>query len=453
MTVRRGGATWSATGVRYRDLNGTLVIGADRKVAIDLQTASVDPRSRIGVSRTGSARITGDLDLTHLADPGFDLEMQAVRLLAARRRDADITASGDVTIKGQYTRPRISGALNIDGDTLYLDELYRQYLIVGLDDLFGAVDTSLVSVRQVLPPSQSPFLANLLVENTSVTVGPGSWLRGSDINVEVTGNLQVDFDRRAAEDLRISGALNVVRGTYRMNYPPFARIFDVRDGTVSFPGTPGFDPNMSINAVYRARTQDNLLEIIAQVTGTLQSPRVRLTSDAQPPISESDLASYLFFGAPTYAFNNIGSRTTTGSSNGSGDAVERLGSQLGTAIGVGYFATGLQTLAQNFGLVDYVGLTAAETAPGSGAGVGGLLAGTQIELGRYISPRLFVAYTQRLASPAANAGARLEWRLSPTFTAEFSIEDRFARAASLSLIQSGESRKVYSLFLFREWGY
>jgi autotransporter translocation and assembly factor TamB len=220
-------------------------------------------------------------------------------------------------------------------------------------------------------------------------------------------------------------------------------VFEVREGTINFAGTQGFDPTLQITAAYGARTGGEPLEIRANVTGSLQELRVNLASDADPPISESDLASYLFFGAPTYAFG-------IGSSGG----VESLGSGLFAATGLGYFASGLQTLAQNFGIVDYVGLTAAEAgAPGANTGLSGLFANTRIELGRYLSPRLFLAYTQRLASAGSGAGVRLEWRLNPTYTLELFAEDRFARSTVVGLSQALEARRIYGFFFFREWSY
>jgi autotransporter translocation and assembly factor TamB len=429
----------------------------DRTLALEVNARAADPGDPDG-ERLGAARMTGTLDLSTPANPGFDLDLQADRLLAARRRELDLTVSGEMSIAGRYRSPVVAGALRVDGGTLFLDEIYRRYLIVGLEDplLFEVVDTSLVSVRRVLPPTQNPFLRNLSVENATVSVGQGSWLRSREMNVEVTGDLAIDFNRQA-EDLRLTGALEVVRGTYRFDYPPFARIFEVREGVVEFPGTPGIDPNLDITAAYRARTQSEPLEILARLTGTLQAPRVRLSSDAEPPISESDLASYLFFGAPTYAFNvgAVGSASAPADEAGSGGFMGRPVLEAAfNAYGFGYFASGLQTIAQNFGLVDYVGLTAAEAAgPQYGSGLGGLLATTELELGRYLSPRTYVAYTAPLRSPSSSAGFRLEWRFHPTFTAELFAEDRFARTRFGLASSTEPRRKVYGFFLFREWGY
>ncbi len=448
LLVRRGAATWDVTGVRYVDVEGTLRTSGELVVALDLTARTVDLRGRTPAgTRGGGLRLTGQVDLESPGNPGLDLELTADRILAARRRDADVITSGAVTVTGQYRRPTIGGNLTIESGNLYLDEIYRQYLIVELEDplLFNLVDTTLVSVRRFLPPSQSPFVRNMRIDNVDVTVNAGSWMRSREMDVEVTGNLLVIFDRQQ-EDLRLSGTLNAIRGTYRLEYPPFARVFEVEEGTVEFPGTPGIDPLLNIVASHTARTRDEPLRIEAVLTGSLQLPRVRLRSDAEPPISESDLASYLFFGAPTWGI--------AAGSPGGGGAFGSLGRQALTATGLGYVASGLQTLAQSFGLVDYVGLTAAEAgAPGQQSGIENLLASTRIELGRYLSPRVYVAYTQRLGSPANDAGVRLEWRYHPTYTLELFAEDRFARAPSVTLSQAIAARKVYGFFIYREWSY
>ncbi|MGH7503768.1 MAG: translocation/assembly module TamB domain-containing protein [Longimicrobiales bacterium] len=445
LLLRRGAASVGASGVRYVDAEGTMRMNRELLVDIDLTASTAEPRG--DRERVGTARVTGSIDLSSLADPGLDLTIHAQQIMAARRRDVDADITGSATITGSYRAPLVSGDITIDRANLYLDEIYRQYLIVQLEDplLFNVIDTSLVSVRRILPESENPFVRNLRIENMTVAVSPGTWVRSREMDVEVSGNLNVTVNRQR-QDMVLSGTLDVIRGSYRLTYPgiPFARVFEVREGTINFAGTQGFNPNLQITAAYTAPARGGEpLEISAVVSGSLGDLRVSLQSDADPPISESDLASYLFFGAPTYAIG-------VGSSRG----VESLGSGLFAATGLGYFASGLQTLAQNFGIVDYVGVTAAEAGtPGSQTGLGGLFANTRIELGRYLSPRLFVAYTQRLASAGSGAGVRLEWRLTPTYTLELFAEDRFARSTIVGLSQALEARKIYGFFLYREWSY
>jgi hypothetical protein len=454
-TLRNAAADWDVSGVRYTDVDGTFRIEREGVLRVDVSARALDPRGRGGrafgaTGAGGSGTLTGTLDLSELADPRFDLRFVADRAYAARRRDVEASVTGEVRLRGRYRRPEVSGSLRVDQGVLDIDELYRQYLLVGLElddpSLLSLVDTSLVAVRPLLAASSNPFLRNLQVRNLQVAVASDAWLRSRDMDVEVRGNLNVTFDRRD-EDLRLIGSLNVERGTYTLYYPPLqSRRFQVRQGSIEFPGTPGIDPSLAITAAYRARASNEPLDILAAVSGTLQNPRVRLTSDAQPPYSESDLASYLFFGVPTW---EVG-----GSGLGSADVRAVAGLGLGTLRPsvLGYASSGLQTLVQSAGLLDYVGLTAAEVTPGTGRAT--LLSGTQLELGRYwLESRVFVGYSQRLDSPGHDPAIRIEWRFLPEFSLEMFAEDRFARTPGFGVRADPGLRKVYGFSLFREWGF
>lgn len=374
-------------------------------------------------------------------------------------------------MSGTYLRPVLTGTLSVGEGALYLDEIYRRVLVVELDNplLYDVVDTTIVSLHSFLPPSQNPFVKNLVIRDLRVVMGRESWLRSRDLNVELTGELMISFidndalvSQRSADDLRMLGTLTAVRGNYTMYSTGVARQFGtrnftIREGTINFPGTPGVDPLLGFNAVYRARpSQGDPIDIIAVVGGSLRSPRVRLTSDEEPPISESDLASYLFFGVPTYALSpsQNASLTPIAGLDPNVMAFADLGVRALTSSGFGYLASGLQTFAQNFGILDYVSLTAAEgTGIAPQNALAGLFEGTRLELGRYFGNDVYVAYSQRLSSNGYRTpGVRLEWRFLPTLTAEFFSEDRFARNPSFG-IENSDSKRVWGLLLFREWSY
>jgi hypothetical protein len=443
-TLTGGAGRWDVTGVRYSNLNGNLRLGAESLANVDASLTA----------NGGGARVTGTIDFKRVQDPGFDLQLDADNFIAAKRRDVEVTASGNVQLRGRYRRPELTGSIAVEEGALFLDELYRRYQIVELDNplLYDAVDTSLVALGAILH-TQNPFVKNLIVRDLRVNVGREVSLRSRDLNVEVAGELTVDFllsdtlaGSRGADDIRLLGSLRAIRGTYQLYYPGIVRQFSIREGTVDFPGTPGVDPNLGINAIYRAPRSAGRdpIDIIAVVGGTMRTPRVRLTSDEEPPISESDLASYLFFGVPTYEL--------TANQNA---AVSQATSGL---VG-GYVASGLQTFAQSFGLLDFVSLTAAEAVPGvpTQTGIASLFADTRLELGRYVGKdaQLYIAYSQRLTSSGyLNPGVRIEWRFLPTLTAEVFAEDRFARGApSFGIENTAVFRKVYGILLFREWSY
>ena len=451
LALHDGDARFDASGVRYQNVNGTFKLN-DR-------TAAVEASLR---TNGGTARVTGSIGFADPRDPQFDLLINTTNFLAAKRKDAEFTTTAEVKLGGQYRRPVLTGTMSVEEGALFLDELYRRYQIVELDNplLYDVVDTTIVALQSFLPPTQNPFVKNLVIRDLRVAVGRESWLRSRDLNVELIGELVISFldtdplaSQRSVEDLRMLGTLRALRGTYTLYSTGIARQFSLREGTIEFPGTPGMDPNLGINAVYRARpSQGDPIDIIAVVGGTLRSPRVRLTSDEEPPISESDLASYLFFGLPTYALSPSQNAGVTQTISGLDVPLAGLGVRALTSSGFGYLASGLQTFAQNFGILDYVSLTAAEaTGVTQQNALSGLFAGTRLELGRYIGDEVYIAASQRLTS-RGTPGVRLEWRFLPTLTAEFFSEDRFARNPSFG-IETSDLKRVWGLLLFREWSY
>lgn len=409
----------------------------------------------------GAAQIRGTLALERPTDPGFDLELTARSFDASRRRDVVAVADGRVRLRGRYTRPIVSGAVRFTEGQLDVGEILRQYRIVQLEPwLYEVFDTTDLSFR---PQQEPPFLSNLVVSNAVISVDRDFWIRGPELNVEVAGDLAVEYDR-AAEDLRLTGILDAVRGTYQLTVARGipARRFDIRDGTIEFIGTPGIDPNLAIAAQYRLRrAQGDPIDVVARVRGTLQSPRVSLTSESDLPISESDLASYVIFGRSYTELTQAESDVVTAQA-GSG-AWGQLGRQFGQGLWglamptvYGLASSGLQLGLQSFLPVDYVAVSAADQDLGD---FGALWRDAQLEVGMYTFRDLFLVGSVRVPRShtgtggfgVPKVGVRAEYRFDPT-TLEFYIEDRFARTPSFGL-EEIENRTVYGLTLFRDWRY
>jgi translocation and assembly module TamB len=449
LTLRDGAATVVENGVRYRGVSGTARVLRDQVVDVDLTARTTG----------GSATIGGTMDFRDLTDPTLDLHILARNFQAARRRDVELTASGELRLKGSYSRPEIDGKIRVDRGTLYLDEVWRQYQIVALDDpTLELLDSTYVAdylaEQQILDEEPSEFVKNLRV-NAEIEIGRDSWLRSRNLNVEAGGRLQVEFNR-STEDIRLIGSLNAIRGTYELYVAEGlpARRFVVRGGTVDFDGTPGINPGFDITASYRVRTADRQpINLLALVTGNLENPRVTLKNDGDELISESDLLSYLVFGRPTYALAGGEARQLDSYLTG-------LGAGLVAPTFLGYWAMLGETIGGNFG-IDYLSLTPTE-ADSVGVANGlrafdpfSALGRAQLEVGNYLGDAWYIALTHRLGQGVKvnNFGVRLEWRLAPTWSAEFFIEDRFARLGQFGFDQPIESRKVGGLFLFREWGF
>ncbi|HEX6938727.1 MAG TPA: translocation/assembly module TamB domain-containing protein [Longimicrobiales bacterium] len=437
--LRDGEVSWDVTGVRYRDVEGSFHVLDDQVVAVDLA----------GHTDHGEADVTGTITFVPLGDPELALTISTREFQLARRPDVAATGTGRIRLSGRYTQPRLTGNIQIDRGELFLDEVWHRYNIVALDDetLLSVVDTSIVSIRRI----ENPFTRNLIVQDFTIDVGRDSWLRGRTLDVEVAGRLHVDYDRRG-DDLRLTGALNAIRGAYELYLAeeiPVHR-FTVREGTVEFDGTPGINPRLDIVAVHRVRTETGTLDVEAVVTGTLRNPRVGLRSDVQPPIAESDLLSLILFGRPTSELVGVGRADNAGPSP-LGDVLADAGFGFAT----GAVSTGLQSLISDYGLLDYIAITEWEGDPVEAGGLGGFFGRSQVEVGRYVGQDWYIAFSSGLATGAGQStkdllGARVEWRFAPTWTGEFFWENRFSRGLSLD---PARQQRVYGFFLFREWGF
>ncbi len=440
-----GSALLPSLGVRYSGVEVALGLRPDGTVEVEGSLAS-----------RGTARVTGTVTLDPITDPGLDLRIQARDFLAVNRRDVQARLSGQLHILKSYRRPRVEGALTVEQGVLMVEEMARSALVVDLSDpaFFNVVDTTLVSLRPVLrtlQASQNPFLQNLQL-NLQMAMTRDSWLRGRDMNLEMGGELSVFWDR-TARDLALVGDLNAIRGVYSV----LGRQFQVQEGKVSFQGTPGINPDLSITAQNRLRTADGeRLDIIAKVDGSLLSPRVSLSSNAPFPIAESDLVSYLIFGRPSYALASGQSTFVKGAA----------GSLLGAATGatanlaVGLFSSELGSVFTRDAGLDFLAISQGQDAAPLGTlDLPGTVATTQVEIGQYLTQDIFAALLWRPltglggTSQSQFAGLRVEWRLGDLWTLEAFIEDRFARSPLFRFGEVGSADKVKGFFLFREWGY
>ena len=426
-------------GLRPRGIRMDLLVREDRRVEVE------------GELRGGGlASVSGSVDLAELTDPGFDLRFGLEGFQAVDRRDLTASVGGELTLGGSFREPLVGGRASLDEGELFLEEFVQEAMAVDLSNplLVDVVDTTAVAVSAAGRP-RSAFLDNLRVD-VALSLEQDFWIRSLDstqgMDVELAGELGLSFDRPQRE-LRLTGSLEAVRGSYTQ----FGRIFDVESGTLDFIGTPGIDPSLTIQAVHRFRREvGEPLNVIANVGGTLQTPSVTLSSDAQPPIPESDLISYMLFGRPSYALASGEVSVVEGAAAGLSSALLNLGvSQLGT------------TFSRSLG-VDYLSVSQAQQA-GNLASLGrtaGLFSDTQIEMGRYVGENVFLAVTLRPVTESTAArrvqlpSARLEWRFREDWSTESFIEDRLARQGRSSFGElDNDTRRIFGISVFRDWGY
>jgi hypothetical protein len=435
-----GGWTISALGVRHVGLQGEFDVRPDRVVGV-----------RLDAGTEGRSSVTGEIAFDSIVNPRLDLVVSMSQFQAVERRDIEGMLSGSFSVTGRYQRPAAEGQLTVDQGTLFVEEFVRAAGVVDLRDptIFAdgfAVDTTVFVTQPILASLRNPFLDNLAVD-IDLSVPRDLWLRSTDMNVEIGGELIVRYDRRQG-DLVMVGDLQALRGSYQV----LGRTFEVETGTVSFLGQPGVNPTLNLEALSNIRRrQGDRLEVRAAVTGTLVQPLVTL-STTEAGLSQPDLVSYLLFGIPSGELGT-GAAGQELTASGANFLTGAVGGQVGTA------------LAQRIGVVDYFAVSQGDVLAGQDIPTNVLssFSTAQYEMGFYIRDDVFVVLVLG-RSPAGSApdagvgvkplrGVRVELALSEEWFVEGFIEDRFLRASNAFMQTDLDGEEVVGVLVFRDWGF
>jgi len=211
------------------------------------------------------------------------------------------------------------------------------------------------------------------------------WLRNSLVDIEASVDLSL---RKTLTEEVYAGQLTTVQGNvYYLDHT-----LRVTTGEIRFPNINKLNPELNIVAelpVVRTEaggggSQETNEKIILSVTGTLEQPQLRFSSDP-PGWDAAEIVSYLNFNVTPGEIRSLDQKT----------AVSKLLSQRL----LGYFQTQVAKRARGFVSLDYLQV---ETGLAGGSG-------NRVTVGKYVGRKFYVSYTQNLASiyPAA----RIEYYL------------------------------------------
>lgn len=436
-----------------RDGNLRLEDGTGYLEALGIRLSSVDVDARVssdgivavegsGRSGGGTMRLSGTVDATRPDNPALDLAFWPREFQVVDRTDMVVAVTGDsITLTGSFNSPLIEGRVEVNDGTVFLEEFQRSAERVDFYDpaLFSAA-TRIGSDgldEEAALRAPNPFLQNLIVF-IDMHVGRSNRLWSREMNVETAGDLSVTFDRQGRR-LILEGDIEVVRGTYSLG----PRTFRMTEGSFLFVGTPGFNPGISVTAENRLRTREGEpLVITADISGTLLSPHLSLSSDAEYAVSEADLYGYILFGRPTSALIGEGGAASVGA---------------GRDLLVGQFVNQLGYLLAQELDVDHLSVSRADQSQANAAfGASSL----QVELGWYVLENVFLTgvYQRRFCAdptlPVGSGGVRVEVEMPRDVTLEGFLEGRCTRQRYRGLGDlSLELARIWGVQIFREWGY
>lgn len=401
--------TLTSPGVQLRDVASTL-----RFVGDTVHVDTLFARSQ------GTIRATGDIRLTSLTEPNLQLAFDLRDARVLNDETGELFADGNVSVEGALDTLTVNGRVAITRGVVYIPEP-AQYDVISTADpaIFAVTDSSTAEALGI--GASSEMLRNLRMQ-VAVEVQRGTFARSPDANVEVYGTLDVRKER-GAEDYNISGALYTDQGTYSF----LGKRFDVERGAVRFLGTEELNPVLQIVASYEvAQAGRSPLDIRVLIGGSLERPTVSLESDAQPPMSQSDLISFLAFGKSSSSLlDSPGTGLGGGGAGGSSLAgsVAALARRQLAAIGLGALLDEVRGELAGATGADVLNITPAQIpADVSLSDFQTVLSGTEIEIGKYVDRRTFVI--GRIRPTLAVPGAAIERRLNDRLRLRTSLETR-----------------------------
>ena len=449
--VASGEMRLNLLGVKLLAMNGAVHVKGD-SVFID---------SIVATSR-GRIAITGGVGIAKIAEPSFDLHVTAdgARVLDNyNQRDAEpsslqgrVRADADITVKGPYDAVVVGGRARIREGIIQIPKTdTREQISAGDPAVFAAIDTSDLGFEGLFA-KPSPLMSNLKME-LLLAVDRDTWVRSKEANVEIfsNGDLRVDVNRKTGA-LTLDGVVSTDRGEYEV----LSKRFRLKGGSATFIGTQQINPLLQFTGEYEVKqASQQALKIKILIGGTLMRPRLTLDSDAQPPITQSDLLSYLAFGSESGSLLQFGGSSVSGGTAGGGlvgTSAALASKQLfGVALGVltdQIEAEGSRTLG-----ADVFNVTPASIPPELASGkfgkFGTYLKGTQLEFGKYFTTSTFIGLNlQATTSPGfrvehrfGNRGLSLESTLQPRY---FLVEPSLAP-------QDLKKANAFGLFLVRRW--
>jgi translocation and assembly module TamB len=446
VAVRDAAARINSLGIDVREINGALRMAGD--------TVMID--SLVGRSK-GLIRVTGGLGVGNWREPTFNLFLVANDAEVLNTDRGFVHVDAGLRLTGPFNNAYASGQVTVLHGVLYVPSGAQKQLVgAGDPAIFAVLDTSVMSDRELLP-ARSPLLSNLRVD-VDVDINRTTWVRSRDFNIEIFTESPLHVNRQN-EAIALTGIVQTDRGEYEL----MSKRFEVRRGAATFVGGPELNPTLQLAAEYEVRLPSRpALHIQVLVGGTLQRPRVSLESDAQPPISQTDLLSFLAFGTESQSLLSIAGSALMAGGSSSGaptlDGLSRTATRRLAAVALGVAVDEAEGEASRELGLDVFNIRPADIPDiRDASGLQEFLLATEFEAGKYVNPNTFVAFQGspnfiRTANCAkAPPGVRLEHRTSNGYRIQTSFEPRFLLRPATLREPTASSAAVFGAFLIREW--
>jgi translocation and assembly module TamB len=447
LTVTNAQFKLAATGAFFRQVNGSVHMTGD--------TVFVDS---IAATAGGAVRVSGILAVGNWREPAFDLSLKATEAELLNNDRGQIYANAGLRLTGPFKQASVTGQVTILHGVYYVPPPTGKTLVGSGDPaLFNVIDTAVAIQREIFP-GQSPLFKNLHVD-VDLAVERNTWVRSTDANVEVftDGPMRVSV---VGDALTLTGAVDADRGEYTF----LSKRFQITRGSALFIGTPDLNPTLQVTAEYQVIQPTGITNIRVLVGGTLQSPRISLESDVQPPPTQSQLLTFLAFGETSGSLLQSNTPSLV-----AGDLVNVAAGRL-AGIALGEALNQAEGDASRKLGVDVFNVTPG-TLPVSTAqsGLNQFLKGTEVEVGKYVNPRTFTTFVTTpggltclggrgatdpnnpTSGACAPPGLTITHRTSKGYRVEAGYTPRYILQAPTLVGQWASGVGQLGAFLIREW--
>ncbi len=274
-------------GVNYKDIQVSFIV--------DTSSFEID-KFQVQSDR-GFLTATGKIDFTRSGLGGVikttNVNLIVNNFLAVNNRNYEVIIGGDVKLTGDPTAPQFGGSIRVVRSRFYIPALIqaapqtleeiKPMLVDALKD-----STEFQAVQPNKAEAASRYLENLK-GSIKIEIPRNTWLRSSEMNVEIAGDLNLV---KQSEVFELFGTIQIIRGFYDL----YGKRFVIQKGSFSFDGGAEYNPEIDLAANHTLRTVDRQKKTLSlEVTGKALTPKLKFTLDDNE-ISEGDAVSYLLLG-------------------------------------------------------------------------------------------------------------------------------------------------------------
>ena len=328
---------------------------------------------------SGTLKVRGNVALRGPAGPTAQLSATLDNFRVAARDEAVATASGDVSIAGPLTAPKITAPLTINRADINLPGSLPPSVVV-----VKVVETNSKTGKPPPPAAanQPPALPAML--DIKIDMPGNIFVRGHGLDSEWRGKLAITGTSAAPA---ISGSLEQIHGSVDL----LGKTFTLTRGAITFDGSAKLDPVLDI--VAETSTADITAQV--QISGVASAPKVTLSST--PPVPQDEILSRVLFDrgvGQLSAGEGIQLAAAAATLAGGGPGVL---DNLRGRLGLDWFKLGSSPGGPTTGT-----LNPRAAAGSSGAG------STALSAGKYIAPGVSVGVSQGVSPPTSKVTVEIE---------------------------------------------